>query len=321
MKSKAEKQKQFAEALGWFSVALGFSELLLPGGLATLIGVKRSPKLMRFLGLRELSSGIGILSRPKTAGWLWSRVAGDAMDLALLGAALASPKSKQRRVLAATAAVAGVTALDYLCSQNLSRNGHSMPGEMGKSPGGTLFSKRSRAIHYKKTMAIDRSPEDLYKYWRDFENLPRFMYHLRAVQASDGTRSHWIANAPAGSKVEWDAEITEDKPNELIVWRSAGGDVENSGQVRFTPAPGGRGTFVSVDIEYKPPGGKIGAAFAKLFREEPGMQIEDSLRSFKQIMETGEVATTKGQPAGRATSTSKKFDYPVRTAALSGSPA
>jgi uncharacterized membrane protein len=321
MKSKFEKQKRFAEALGWFSVALGASELLLPGGLAALIGVKRSPKLMRFLGLRELSSGIGILSQPRTAGWLWSRVAGDAMDLALLGAALASSKSKQGRVIAATAAVAGVTALDYLCSQELSRNGQSTPAKIGKSTGGTIFSKASRAIHYRTTMAIDRSPEDLYKYWRDFENLPRFMYHLRSVQTTEGMRSHWIANAPANSKVEWDAEITEDKPNELIAWRSVGGDIENSGQVRFTPAPGGRGTFVSVDIEYKPPGGKIGAAFAKLFREEPGMQIEDSLRSFKQIMETGEVATTKGQPAGRAMSTSKKFDYPVRTAALSGSPA
>jgi uncharacterized membrane protein len=319
MKSNSQKQKQFADALGWFSVALGLSELLLPGSLAKLIGVKRNSKLFRFLGVRELSSGIGILARPQPTGWVWSRVAGDAMDLALLGAALSSRRSRQSRVMAATAAVAGVTMLDYFCGQELRRSGKN--GHATNGGASALSNLTDRTIRYKKNVVIDRSAEEIYNFWRDFQNLPRIMFHLESVQVMSPTQSHWVVKAPAGSRVEWDAEITQDKPNELIAWRSLNGDVQNSGEVRFSCAPGGRGTLVSVDMEYKPPGGKIGAIFAKLFRQEPGMQVQDSLRFLKQVMETGEIATTKGQSAGRSKGTSKKFDYPVPSQALSGLPA
>jgi uncharacterized membrane protein len=295
--------KQFADGLGWFSVGLGVSELLLPGGLAKLIGVKNKPLLFRLLGLRELSSGIGILSRSRPTGWVWSRVLGDAMDLALLGAAFSSERGKTGRLAAATAAVAGVTALDVLCGQQLSRNGTHAEAKFLPIP--------DRTIRYKKTTIIDRPTDELYRFWRNFENLPRFMYHLESVRTSGETRSHWVAKAPMGSKVEWDAEITEDRPNELIAWRSTAGDVENSGSVRFIRAPGNRGTLVAVELEYKPPGGKLGAAIAKLFREEPGEQVKDSLRFFKQLMETGEIARIRGQSAGRSRGVSKKFDYPV----------
>jgi uncharacterized membrane protein len=147
----------------------------------------------------------------------------------------------------------------------------------------------------RKSLIINRAPEELYQYWHDFENLPNIMKHLESVRVRDERRSHWVAKAPAGTSVEWDAEITEDRPNELIAWRSLeGSQVENSGSVRFEPAPGNRGTIVRVEINYTPPGGSLGSLVAKLFGEEPGQQAQESLRSFKQLMETGEVTISDG---------------------------
>lgn len=149
------------------------------------------------------------------------------------------------------------------------------------------------------SVTIRRSGEDLYRFWRDVQKLPSFMYHLESVRVDGDRRSHWTAKAPAGRTVEWDAEIVEDRPGELIAWRSLGGaDVGNTGSVRFRPAPGDRGTEVSVGIEYSPPGGALGAVVAKLLGEEPEQQIKDDLRRFKQLMETGEVVRSEGSPAG-----------------------
>lgn len=147
----------------------------------------------------------------------------------------------------------------------------------------------------RKSLIINRTPEEIYQFWRDFENLPRFMPHLESVQVTGEGRSHWVAKAPAGTSVEWDAEVTEDRPNELISWRSLeGADVDNSGTVRFERATGNRGTVVKIDISYNPPGGVIGTAFAKLMGEEPGAKALESLRCLKQLMETGEVVISDG---------------------------
>lgn len=125
------------------------------------------------------------------------------------------------------------------------------------------------------------------------------MKHLKNVEVHDDKKSHWIANAPLGQSVEWDAYILEDRENEFISWASAeGSDVDNSGFVRFTKAPGDRSTEFKVVMEYNPPGGALGAAIAKLFGEEPEQQIGDELRRFKMLMEAGEIATTEGQPKG-----------------------
>lgn len=151
-----------------------------------------------------------------------------------------------------------------------------------------------------KTITINSRPDEIYDFWRDFENLPRFTHHLEFVETNEAGRSHWVAKAPAGGTVEWDAEVTEDRPNELIAWRSVGAndDVHNSGSVRFTPAPGDRGTEVRVELNYDPPGGKVGSTIAKLFGEEPGQQLDDDLRRLKQVMETGEVLLSPGSPEG-----------------------
>ena len=156
-----------------------------------------------------------------------------------------------------------------------------------------------RRIEVVKSMTINRPSAELFAFWRNFSNLPRIMPHLRSVDVLTDKRSHWVANAPAGFTVEWDAEIVNEKPGTLIAWQSCeGSDVANWGVVRFAEAPGGRGTEVKVELEYESPAGTTGVVLAKMFGEEPSQQVEDGLRRFKQIMETGEVPTIEGQPRG-----------------------
>ena len=150
-------------------------------------------------------------------------------------------------------------------------------------------------VNVKKAITILGSPEQLYGFWRDFENLPRIMSHVQAIHVQDGGRSHWKVNAPGGGSVEWDAEIVEDQPNRLIAWRSlAGADIPNAGWVRFTPARDPQETVVFVELQYDPPLGKVGSTLAKFLGEEPEKQVYDSLRAFKQVMEIGEVTLSDG---------------------------
>ena len=152
-----------------------------------------------------------------------------------------------------------------------------------------------RGVKVKRAMMINKPAEELYRFWRDFENLPRFMNHLESVRVIDDKRSHWVAKAPAGTTVEWDAEITVDRENEMIGWKSLeGAEVDNAGYVRFDRAIGRGGTVVRVFLQYNPPAGKVGATVAKLFGKEPELQIQEDLYRFKQLMEAGEISTTQG---------------------------
>ena len=158
----------------------------------------------------------------------------------------------------------------------------------------------NEGVKVEHVVTIEKAPEELYRFWRNFENLPRFMQHLQSVSVVDSIHSHWVANAPAGKSVEWNAEIINDRPNQLIAWRSVGhSQIGNAGSVHFTPAPGNRGTEVKIVLEYDPPAGRLGSLIAKLFGEEPNQQVREDLRHFKEIMEAGEIPTTKGQPAAR----------------------
>jgi uncharacterized membrane protein len=140
-----------------------------------------------------------------------------------------------------------------------------------------------------KTMTINRRPDEVYEFWRNFENLPRFMRHLQFVKVLDEKRSLWVANAPGGITVKWEAKIVNEKPNELIAWESVeGADIRHWGVVRFFPVLGGKGTEIKVELEYEPIGGTMGTALAKIFGEEPAQQIEEDLHRFKQVMEAGE---------------------------------
>lgn len=158
----------------------------------------------------------------------------------------------------------------------------------------------SRGVKVDHAFTIKRSPAELYIYWRRLEELPRFMSHLVSVKQIDERRSHWVAKGPAGRVVEWDAEIINEIPNELLAWRTLPeADVVSAGSVHFTPAPGGRGTEVRVRLQYEPPAGKLGAIVAWLFGDEPSQTIQEDLRRFKQLMEAGEIPTIEGQPRGR----------------------
>jgi uncharacterized membrane protein len=157
---------------------------------------------------------------------------------------------------------------------------------------------RGQGIKVERTITVNRPREEVYRFWRQLENLPRFMDHLESVTVVDESRSHWVAKAPAGTKVEWDAAIHNEIENELIAWRSLpGSDIDNAGSVHFTPA--GNGTEVRVLLSYDPPVGKVGAAVAKLLGEEPAQQVEEDLRRFKQVMEAAGTRPRSKKPAGR----------------------
>jgi uncharacterized membrane protein len=283
----AERDQRLAKALGWFSIGLGVAQLLAPRAMSRATGVSEHPILMRAIGVREIASGVGILNERKPTEWMWTRVAGDAMDLALLGMAAGTPGTQRNRVAMATAAVAGVTALDVLSSVRQTQRNSA--GQTGAARG---------EVDVEKSITVNRSADECYAFWHNFENFPRFMKHLEEVHVISDQRIHWKAKGPAGSSVEWDAEITNDQPGQLLAWRSVGGDVDNAGAVRFERAPGGRGTVVRVEMQYRPPGGVAGALIAKMFGEEPAQQIDEDLRRFKWLIETGEIPTTVGQPSG-----------------------
>lgn len=155
-------------------------------------------------------------------------------------------------------------------------------------------------LRVKKSMTINRPPEELYEYWRSLENLPIFMTHVRSVQRHGAGRSHWVVAGPRGTVIKFDAQITVDRPNEMIGWQTLpGAAVHHRGYVKFVPAPAGRGTEVHVAMEYEPPGGEAGKLLGNLLGGVTEQQIQEQIRNFKRIMETGEIPTIKGQPSGR----------------------
>ncbi|HKR64960.1 MAG TPA: SRPBCC family protein [Thermoanaerobaculia bacterium] len=159
-----------------------------------------------------------------------------------------------------------------------------------------------KGVRVEKSVTINATPEQIYAFWRNFENLPRFMDHLDRVVVHDNLRSRWVAKGPAGSNVEWEAEIINEIPNELIGWRSVeGSQINNAGSVHFNAAPGGRGTELKVILRYDPPGGVAGARISKILGEDPAANVQEDLRRLKMLLEAGEIATTGGQPTGRKT--------------------
>jgi uncharacterized membrane protein len=300
----AEREASLGKAMGWLSMALGAAQLLAPRSFARATGLPEWLWLYRAIGARELACGIGLLAQPKSAAWRWARVVGDSMDAAVLGAAMFSPVRDRRRLAATAALAAGITAMDVRASAARRRRPSSeeLPGTGGKR-------------HVLQTITVNYPPDECYGFWRNFESFPRFMRHVEEVRHIDDQRSHWVATGPAGRHVEWDAEITLDEPNRQIAWRSIErADVHNSGSVRFSPSLDGRGTLIEVEMDYRPPAGRAGAVVAMLFGEEPSLQIEGDLRRFKQLIETGEIPTTRGQPHGQRTLKSRLFNRALEPA-------
>jgi uncharacterized membrane protein len=284
---KGRPGERLARALGMASVALGAPLVAVPGRVARFVGAPDTTAtraVARGIGMRELAAAAAILPRSRPLPGVWARVGGDGVDLALLGVALRSAAANRRRLAAATAAVAGIAALDAVGALRLGRRRH--PTKVAEDG----------SLRVSAGVTVNRSAPDAYALWRDFSRLPAFMTHLESV-TEDGKR--WTAKRPGGGTVEWDAEIVEDVPGERLSWRSAAGaDVDNAGTVTFTPAPGDRGTEVRVELSYDPPAGKLGNAVARLLGEEPHQQVTDDLRRFKQILETGEVVRSPASPEG-----------------------
>jgi uncharacterized membrane protein len=163
-----------------------------------------------------------------------------------------------------------------------------------------LLGRAEAGIELESSLTVNRSIVDLYQTWRQFETLPQAMRHVQRITPAGEKRFHWSLVGPLGRPLEWDAEITEERTNELIAWRSLeGSDVDSRGQVVFRRAPGGRGTEIQVRLRYRPPAGRLGSAVATLLGESPQKMIREELRRFKALMEAGEIPTTEGQPRGR----------------------
>ena len=268
--------------LGWFSLGLGAAELMMPRRIAKITGTRKREGLVRFYGMREIAAGVGIFTGSNPAPFLWARVAGDVVDLASL--VNGSKKGRRLATAGSIAAVAGVTALDILCAQKMSQAGRQPSTERAEA-----------------SIVIGRSPEECYRFWRELTNLPRFIPELRSVQISGERQSHWTAQLPgANTPIEWDAEITEDIPNQRISWRATRTPALTlEGSVSFESAPAGRGAFVRTQMDFDHPGRTLLSPAARLTGKHPEQVMYKSLRRLKQLMETGEVITTEGQPAGR----------------------
>jgi uncharacterized membrane protein len=235
------------------------------------------------------------------------------------GGALAAYAFKRREVPGGVAAIAGA-ALLYRgttghCDVYQALGINHRDFEAARQPGTGVIADRgsdtraqlggSRGIHVEESVTINRPLGELYRFWRNFENLPRFMQHLNSVAMREEGISRWTAKGPAGMQVEWDARIINEVENKVIGWQSLeGSTISTAGSVNFDEDP--HGTRVTVHLQYNPPGGKLGAAVAKLFGEEPNQTIREDLRRFKQLMETGEIPTTEGQPSGRAAKTQRR---------------
>lgn len=284
--SNRRRNDRLTRTLGWASLGLGVPQLLRPASVTRAVGVGEGPKqraVATAVGARELVHAAGLLSNRVPPGWVWTRVAGDAMDLTVLGRALRHHDGRGRaRTKVAAAAVAGIAVVDVYAGVRSRRQ------------------KRKNTLELTATTTVRRDAADVYDYWRQLENLPSFMAHLEEVRVIDASRSHWRASAPFGKPIEWDAEIVDDQRGQRISWRSVDRpDVPNEGSVTFTPAPGGRGTEVHVSMSYTVPGGKLGEAVARYFGEDPHQQLDDDLRRFKQVLETGEVVRSDGAPHGK----------------------
>jgi uncharacterized membrane protein len=213
------------------------------------------------------------------------------LDLAVLATGLRPGNPRRGRAAFSFAAVAGVLVLDTLAASHLSKHaGHPLVSGVAAPTD----------LYFETSIVTGKTPEECYRFWRNIENLPRFMDNLQSVQAFDERRFHWVAKGAGGRPLEWDCEITEDRPGAALAWRTLNGaEVPNAGSVIFEPLPHGRGTIVRLSVHYSPVDGQLTAALAKLLRQDPQSKVHEDLRRFKQLLESGEIATTHGQPAGR----------------------
>jgi uncharacterized membrane protein len=280
-------EQRLADALGCFSIALGLVEIAAPRRFAKALGLDDDQGVLQLLGLRELASGVGILSSRPRSGWLWARVAGDVMDLALLSRARTSRKADQGAVRLAIAAVTGLTVLDLLCSVRLEAKEEE--------------TDRAKTAFLQRSTTIGKPADELHRLWRDPQTLPKIMGDIAEVSWTGEDRIRWVLHGPLGRRWVWETRLVEDRPGQLLRWQSVeGAIVPNEGSVQFRPAPRDWGTEVRLRLRFDPPGGALGNAAAGLLTYVSRIQLGRVLRRFKSLAETGEIPTTERQPAARA---------------------
>jgi uncharacterized membrane protein len=295
-----------ARGLGLVSLGLGVAQLAAPAAVRRLTGVDDSTASRRMVplaGARELVHATGLLTARRVGPWAWTRVAGDAMDLAALAVAFTrGTRPRRRRLAAVTGAVLAITALDVVTAVQASRDGPTRTRRAGP---------RAGPMELTATTTIRKPVADVYAFWRRFDTFGGFMAHVDEVRVTGDRTSHWTVTGPLGQPVEWDAEITEEVPVTTIAWRSVGdADVPNAGRVMFAAAPDGVGTEVHVLMTYDIPGGPLGRAVARCLGEKPQQQLDDDLRRLKQVLETGSVVRSDGAPCGKHT----RGEFPQRPA-------
>lgn len=281
--TSATSAAQLSEVLGYVGVGIGIAELLMPRAVAQTTGLP--PRLVRKLGTLEIITSAGILLRPQQSAWRWSRVAGDLFDLYLL--AKSGRLLLNNRLPIITALLAGMTALDVLAAIDSGQQN-------------TTQSDLRSGIRIHKSLSVQRTAEECYRFWRNFENFPQFMHYVQSVQVVDTTHTHWRFRTPQGQQVEWTIELFSDIPSQQLGWRTlADAPIEHVGIVKFSPAYGNTSARLDIEIIYKKSVGKTDHALSQLFAEAPSEQWDEDLRRFKQLIETGEIATTMGQASGR----------------------
>jgi uncharacterized membrane protein len=256
---------------GWFSIALGLTEIAMPRLFSRWIGLEpraRTSWILRAVGVRELAAGVSLLAMPHRPEPLWSRVIGDAMDLALLGMGARSRRRHAMRLAGALTAVASATALDVLAARRTQR----------------VYTEANKPVIFSTT--INKPPAEVYAFFRRLSQLPRVMDYLESVREADSTFSHWVAKLPLGERIAWDVKIVEDRRGELIAWRSVQGSlVDITGRATFTRTLGRDTTDVRVEMKLDF-GTRSSASVARFFTRS---QLEGDLRRLKQVLEAGDV--------------------------------
>lgn len=278
------RSQQTARALGWFSIGLGVSELLLTDRMARAIGFRRSPLWLQVMGVREIATGIGILAaRRPGAGHVQMRVMGDAIDLALLASAWDSAGRERHRLSIATAAVLGVTVLDVLATRKLASDGAT-----------------HNPLQLRASISLEEPPDEVYRQLRDLSNLTAYLSHAHTVELQGEESFQLTSDIPFSGTSLWHARIIEDVPSRRVVWETLPeSPLHMRGQLDINPRSGERGTLLRASVSIKPATPSLVTPLARLLGSLPDQWLMQQLRRFRQYVETGEVATTQGQPTGR----------------------
>jgi uncharacterized membrane protein len=238
------------------------------------------------MGVRKVAAGIGMVSAPQRSVGFLTKAGNDLVELARLRKVAQGKATNRNRAAAGIAALAGVTVLGAICAKRLSAAG----------------SVADHSVRHTASLAVNKSSEECYQFWRNEQNLPVVFQRLKQVNSLVQGRSEWVAAGPSGRERKWTVEITEDVPNEQITWRSVEGTPEHSGSVRFETVGGDRGCIIRLHMQYEVPAGGI-AWLAKFLGPDPALRLRKALMRSKQLLEAGEIATTAGQPAARSAST------------------